>query len=349
MAHSHLKNISEIFAYISGAGLVQQLDKAQASLRLSLFVRWLIAIVALAISIMAFLSFFLAEPKYQITTGIITLIAIVVVLILSESFNNLSIGKILTLSNEVKKKDTEKETVKTENKELRQELFKIVSNIQQSQVNNTYNAPSDEWLKALGVVKSEDSPEDEQDEQEDQDEIKRAVQHLAERERSREKSRERSQNRRKAEQVALNKYFTQSSIPQSELIQRVEFSGSFDEIDPIMNRRVVFDGYLKSVTNERFIEVIPNTNASFMYYDRLYVMLNKIHFYREAKKINADLLLIIVDIEELDEESKRPDRSERVFDFFQPAISNKLLKVEHLKVSQKEIEEFEDNGQQRLL
>ncbi|WP_438464021.1 hypothetical protein [Marinomonas sp. PE14-40] len=314
--------------------------------KVNYFVRWLIAIVALSISIMAFLSFFLAEPKYQITTGIITLIAIVVVLILSESFNNLSVGKILTLSNEVKKKDTEKETVKTENKELRQELFKIVSNIQQSQVNNTYNAPSDEWLKVLGVVKSEDSPEDEQ---EDQDEIKRAVQHLAERERSREKSRERNQNRRKAEQVALNKYFTQSSIPQSELIQRVEFSGSFDEIDPIMNRKIVFDGYLKSASNERFIEVIPNTNASLMYYDRLYVMLNKIHFYREAKKVNADLLLLIIDIEEIDEESKRPDRSERVFDFFQPAISNKLLKVEHLKISQKEIEELDENGQQRLL
>ncbi|MCL1080071.1 hypothetical protein L2734_18240, partial [Parashewanella spongiae] len=40
--HSNLKNISEIFAYISGVGLVQQLDKAQASLRLSLFVRWLL-------------------------------------------------------------------------------------------------------------------------------------------------------------------------------------------------------------------------------------------------------------------------------------------------------------------
>jgi hypothetical protein len=82
--------------------------------------------------------------------------------------------------------------------------------------------------------------------------------------------------------------------------------------------------------------------------DRLYVMLNKIHFYREAKGISADLVLIIFDIEEVDDENKRPDRSERVLDFFQPAIANKLLKVEHFKVSQKEISEFEVNGQQKL-
>jgi hypothetical protein len=296
---------------------------------------------------MAFLSFFWAEPKYQITAGIITLISLVVVLILSESFNNLSIGKILTLSNEVKKKDTEKETVKTENKELRQELFKIVSNIQQSQVNNTYNAPSDEWLKALGVVKSDAQDEDED---EDQEEIKRSVQHLAEREKNRERSRGRMENIKKAEEVALSKYISQSSIPATELIQRVEFTNSFDGIDPIMNRRIVFDGYIKSPSNERFIEVIPNTRASsIIYYDRLYVMLNKIHFYREAKGISADLVLILIDIEEVDDENKRPDRSERVFDFFQPAIANKLLKVEHFKVSQKEISEFEDNGQQKLL
>jgi hypothetical protein len=296
---------------------------------------------------MAFLSFFWAEPKYQITAGIITLISLVVVLILSESFNNLSIGKILTLSNEVKKKDTEKETVKTENKELRQELFKIVSNIQQSQVNNTYNAPSDEWLKALGVVKSDAQDEDED---EDQEEIKRSVQHLAEREKNRERSRGRMENIKKAEEVALSKYISQSSITATELIQRVEFTNSFDGIDPIMNRRIVFDGYIKSPSNERFIEVIPNTRASsIIYYDRLYVMLNKIHFYREAKGISADLVLILIDIEEVDDENKRPDRSERVFDFFQPAIANKLLKVEHFKVSQKEISEFEDNGQQKLL
>ena len=38
MAHSHHKIISEIFAYISSVGLVQQPDKAQAELRLSLFI-----------------------------------------------------------------------------------------------------------------------------------------------------------------------------------------------------------------------------------------------------------------------------------------------------------------------
>ncbi|MBO2617003.1 hypothetical protein [Shewanella algae] len=318
--------------------------------KVNYFVRSLIVIVAIAISIMAFLSFFWAEPKYQITAGIITLISLVVVLILSESFNNLSIGKILSLSNEVKKKEEEKSTVKTENKELRQELFKIVSNIQQSQVNNTYNAPSDEWLKALNVVKSEENNEEaEDDNEEDQEEIKRASQYLAERERNREKSRERMQTRKLAEEVALHKYFSHSSTPQSELIKHVEFSNSFDEIDPIMSRKIKFDGYLKTVSNERFIEIIPNYMTHRGYQDYLYVMLNKIHCYREAKGVSADLLLIILDIEEIDEESKRPDRTATLFEYFQPAIANKLLKVEHFEISQNEIKEFESNSQQSLL
>ncbi|MCP4585240.1 hypothetical protein [Pseudoalteromonas sp.] len=62
------------------------------------------------------------------------------------------------------------------------------------------------------------------------------------------------------------------------------------------------------------------------------------------KGVNADLLLIILDIEEIDEESKRPDRTAALFEYFQPAIANKLLKVEHFEISQNEIKAFESNG-----
>ncbi|MGM6296647.1 hypothetical protein ABLB03_23495 [Vibrio parahaemolyticus] len=321
-----------------------QLDNKEDK-KVNYFVRSLITITSLAISVMAFLSFFLAEPKYQISAGIITLIAMVIVIILSESFNNLSIGKILTLSNEVRKNEKENEKVKNENKELRQELFKFVANVQQSQINNTYNAPSDEWLKALGVIKSDDVS-DAEDEHEEQQELQEQVE--ARRIAQREKSRERRERLKKAEKLALNKYLEQLSIPQGELIERVEFSNAFDEIDPIMNRRIVFDGYLKQPHNERFIEVIFSTSSTITNVDRLYVMLNKIHFYREAKKINSDLLLIIINLEEQEEEMRRRDITERLFDYFQPAIRNKLLKIEHIQITKEDIDKFEANGQQSL-
>src|SRR5690606_31629084 len=182
------------------------------------FVRTLIVIFVIALLSMAFISFYLAQPKYQITAGIITVIGFVVILVLSESFNNLSLGKILSLSKDIQKKEAEKEQVKTENKELRKELFKIVSNIQQSQVNNTYNAPSDEWLKLLGVVKSKE-PEQE----EAQEEVQRAMDYIAARDKAREESRARMEQRGVAEKIGIEKYALSLSIPESEIIRRAEF------------------------------------------------------------------------------------------------------------------------------
>lgn len=309
------------------------------------FVRTLIVLFVLALFSMAFLSFYLAEPKYKITAGIITIIGFVVVLVLSESFNNLSLGKILSLSREVQKKEHEKEKVTSENKELRQELFKIVSNIQQSQVNNTYNAPSDEWLKLLGVVKAPES--DAEEDQEEQKEAQRAMEYMAERQKAREESRARMELRRSAEIIGMEKYAKNLSMPDSEIIQRAEFSQAFDEIDPIMHRRIIFDGYIKGAGQERFIDVRPKGSISPMYYDRLYVMLNKIHLYRQAKGISAELVLIMLDIE--GEDDNRPWNIDKFYDYFQSAISNKLLKIESISVSTEDIGKYGSNGQQSLL
>jgi hypothetical protein len=84
-----------------------------------------------------------------------------------------------------------------------------------------------------------------------------------------------------------------------------------------------------------------------MYYDRLYVMLNKIHLYRKAKGISAELVLIMVEIE--GENYDRPWNSERFYDYFQSAISNKLLKIENIKISSEEIENHEGSMQKELL
>lgn len=309
------------------------------------FVRTLIVIFVVALLAMVFASFSFADPKFQITAGIITIVGFVVILILSESFNNLSLGKILSLNKEISKKETEKEQVKTENKELRQELFKIVSNIQQSQVNNTYNAPSDEWLKLLGVVKAQE-PEKEE-EQEEQKEVQRAISYMAEREKSREESRVRMKTRRVAEDIGLMKFAKSLSISETQMIQGAEFSQAFDEIDPIMNRRIVFNGYIKGDGQERFIDVRSKNMVSPMYYDRLYVMLNKIYLYRKTKGISSELVLIMLDIE--GESDDRPWSSDRFYDYFQSAISNKLLRIENIKVSNEEIEKYEPNGQKSLL
>ena len=294
---------------------------------------------------MAYISFFLAEPKHQITTGIITLISIVVVLVLSESFNKLSIGKILSLSKEVEKKEKESAVVKSENKELRQELFKIVSNVQQSQVNNTFNTPPEAWLKMLGVVKAENGDDEDEDAEHDETDSIKTVPDNREQERL--EAKERSRLKRSAVDAGLHNFMAKQSFD-SQFVERVEFSSAFHAIDPIMDRRIIFDGYMKQEDAEVFIEARHIDMNSMMFLDRLYIMLSKINLYREAKNTNAELLLLLVETEWA-EKSERRNVNDRLFDYFQPAIKNGLLRIERIHVSEEDAINQRNGRQGQLL
>ncbi len=311
------------------------------------FVRVLLVSFVIALVVMVFMSFLVAQPKYQISAGLITVLGIITVLILSESFNNLSLGKIINLKREIQTKEAEKSNVKQENKELRQELFKIISNIQQSQINNTYNVPSDEWFtKILGVVKADDSEKEEEaeEQQNSQKEMESIDTEVEKKNLSRAEERERQKT---AKIIGIKKYADKLSIPNSEIIQGAEFSQAFDEIDPIMSRRIIFDGYIKGVNQERFIEVKLKRANSFLYFDRIYVMLNKIFLYRKAKGISAELILLMLEIEG-DEQLHRHTNTDKFYNYFQSAIANKLLRIEHLIITQNEMSEYKSSGQLSL-
>jgi len=301
------------------------------------YVRTLIAFLGLSILGMAFTSFFLAEPKHKITAGIITLISIVVILVLSESFNKLSLGKILSLSREIEKKKEENSTVKNENKELRQELFKIVSNVQQSQVNNTFNTPPETWLKFLDVVKADTDGEDDSDSEEESrsSEEQRPVpnNHLQEQE-----ARTRSQLRRYAVDAGFKKFVSKLPLSESPFVEHVEFSSAFHTIDPIMDRRIIFDGYLKQNETEVFVEVRHKDMNTSIFFDRLYLMLSKINLYREAKNTKAELLLLLVETSWYENVARR-HMHDRFIEYFQPAIKNGLLRIEYISVSEEEANE----------
>jgi len=306
------------------------------------FVRTLIGILVLALIVLVGLSFSLGEPRYGISSGIITVILIVVVLVLSESFNQLSIGKVLSLTKEVSKKKEENATVKEENKELRQNLFQIVSNIQQSQVNNTFNAPPEAWLKLLGVVPATEPKEEAAPEEVLQPDVA-AIQEPS----KKDELRQRGRLRRAAEDVGLRKFTSSLTLPESSIIYGAEFSTAFHGIDPIMERRVIFDCYLKGTDVERFVEVKHRDMVSQMAMDSLYIMLSKIHLYRQAKNTNAELILVLVSTD-FDLESIS-SRDERFLESFQPAIANKLLRIEHVQVSQEEAQQGIKERQLSLL
>lgn len=303
------------------------------------FVRFLIVILGFSILGLAFSSFFLSEPKYEISTGIVTLISITLVLFLSESFNQLSIGKLIKLSKEVEKKEELNKEIKAENSELRGQLLNIVTNVQQSQVNNTFNTPPEAWLKLLGVVQSENSNDDDENE-----EVENTIDEFTP---IRDASANRSSYRRRrfALKAGLQQYATALPLFTAQYRERVEFSSAFHAIDPIMDKRVIFDGYIEQDGVELFIEIRHKTMSSPMYFDRLYVLLSKIDLYRKAKKVNAELLLLLVSTPFEDE--NRRDHHHRLLDYFQPAIQSGLLRIEYIDVSEEEVNTIEEEYNQR--
>jgi len=64
-----------------------------------------------------------------------------------------------------------------------------------------------------------------------------------------------------------------------------------------MDRKIIFDGYYKTHEYENFIEV-KRANISSIMFDRIYVLLAKILFYRQAKNTDAFLTLLLFDLPE---------------------------------------------------
>ncbi|TLN27271.1 hypothetical protein FDZ71_00005 [bacterium] len=295
------------------------------------FVRVLIVLLCLALFTLVYVSFFAATPRYVISAGMITLVALIVVLALSESFNQLSIGTLLSLRREVARQEEEKRAVKSENQELRSELVRVMTTVSQSQVNNTLVGTPEALLRALGVVPAEPTAEDDAERQ-------AAEEACVEQPptQGRVEGPSRWQRLRAAERIATTKYLAALDLPESEVLTEVEFSAGFRGIDPVMDRRITFDAYARGAGHERFFEFRPVTAVSPMFFDRLYVMLSKVHLYAMAKRIRADLVLVLIDLPE-EPDTGRWYPTERLFEWFEPAVVNRLLRIERIAVSAEEI------------
>ncbi len=303
------------------------------------FVRVLIVLVVLAISTLAYFSFFRTSPAFQISGGLIALICIVVLLCLAEIFDSLKFGALLTLQRRVREEKSAKESFREENQTLRSQMITLFTSVQQNQVNNTFHGPPELWAKMLGVVTTKETVEGEAAEGEAVEAkivevVEAVVPGAAADEDLRAGMIQRLRQRRAAESHALKKKFDEWQIPDSERLFNVEFSASFRGIDPIMDRRLVFDGYVKSGNHELFIEVISSHGVS--YTDKIYVMLNKIWLYRQAKQVHAELMLLTVDIE--NEERDYSPNGSRLADMFKPAVNNEILRFASVTVTRAEIE-----------
>lgn len=287
------------------------------------FVRTLIVIFCVFLGAMVVFRFFLIEPKGEISGGLLVLLAFVLVLVLSELFDNFSIGKLVNMSKSLKEKEAQKTELKKENAELRTQLITVTTSVSQRQTSTNIFGLPDQMAELMTVKKAAD---DEVAAKRKEEEVPRAVAAEAP---------SRRLDRAKLESISMAKFVSSQNLQAYNVILEAKLSTHFSGIDPITDTTPIFDAYINTVDSEVFVETRPTSYTTMMFRDRLYVMLTKLHHYKTIKKANVYLALVLTDTPE---EATRPasfylDRLKREFE---PAITSGLLRIHVIEFTSEE-------------
>lgn len=304
----------------------------------------LMAILLVIMTGIVLVSFFVSEPRFTISNGVIYLLGLMIFVIFFDSIEDFSIANIITLKKEVKEKKEEVNKLSSENTELRTQLTSIVTaSIHNQNLNNVVLGFGDSFLKYARVeqVPEPDSSGNNATEPSEETEPSnignngmtgQPVSGFM-----------RSQFFRHTEQIMINKYAVLKEVPFESVQQNVRFANYLDAKDPIMEHRAIFDGYIKRPLEEVFIETTYTTQGVNSYY-RWYYMISLILQYAKTNKKSAKLVLLTPKLPDsvLAQLSnvgvvRNVDREiERVRNNFQPAIQNGFLEIVPIELTEDE-------------
>ena len=246
----------------------------------------------------------------------------------------------------------------SENRDLRAQVLSITANLNQRQSTTTIQGIpfTPEILKSFGVVPVTESEAEEEAEEEVGEPVSAEAASKAaapadqagphtERPTARISPIWNLRNRRILESLVLERYFEKAGLPTIDLMQEIRFTKNFSGLDPIMEREIKFDGYLRHNNKEYFFEVRRNAiGPSVMLAYRLYVLLAKILAYKNAKDVDAELRLISYSLPDHEENERHQRYSERFFEWFEPAIRNNLFRVEIIELTDADMDLFRERG-----
>lgn len=261
--------------------------------------------VALLIVGIIFCSFILSDNQFVITKSIITLLCLLVVLVLSNSFEHIHFGQWFELSNQVKEGNEKITQLKESSEALYAKIVNMsFQNTQTGTVNNYYQ------LKETDPIKQQQEQEEEQRINESDSSNKRL-------------------DIKAFQTLILDKYF--GTGLKDKLQKNMSLVESSQNLDQISNREVSFNALLEDNNQLMFIDVMKGQTYGF-YYDRIYVKLNKILCYKRATKKEAQFLLLIP--KEMNAEKEYRDSF--FVKNYAPAIQNNLLRIDYVEYSKAE-------------
>lgn len=284
------------------------------------FVRVLIVVLSFLIGAMIFYNFFITAPVGEISNGLIALLILLILLILSEAFDNIALGKILSLNRKIEEKRIEVSDLKSEKQNLLNMLVKNISFQSQS-----VGISGHDLKEILTVIKADPERIEQETKEKEANIEDEQLYTFQEPKRI---------NFRKVERHVLNSFIKTNKLQGFLFYEQVTFSKNYATVDPISTLTPIFDGYIETESTEIFIEVklqrVVNSR------EQLYSRLIALYHYREAKKVKAYLQLILVELPEDEKMGRIRNTEERFRDIFEPAIEKKLLKIKYVKLTSAE-------------
>ena len=298
--------------------------------RPSWFVRVLLVLFCLLLSAMVVYRFIWIEPRAEINAGIITLLCMLLVLVLAESFDSFSLGKLITITRKVEAKEKEVAKLGEKNEKLMSQLFAMSNSLSQTQTHLTVSGDyyasqkveqaSPEEVKEAAEIGTKDAlPSDAPLSDVPQTTTARLTHARP--------------NSEKLNRITIAKLTEKRSL-EGLLIEDAKFANQFHGLDPISDKQVIFDGYIAGKEIESFIEVRLDLGLGLspIFSDRLYLMLSKINYYKMAKRADARLELALVRLPN----EERGRYSSRLLASFQPAIASGLLRITEIDLNLEE-------------
>lgn len=262
------------------------------------FSRVLIVILIVFIATIVISSFILGESKFSLTNEIILLILLLVVLALSEVFDNFSIGNLITAKKEKHEKEVELKEAKSENNELRTQLISIVSNSITNRNMNIFGLSKDDWVQMAGVEQAESSAVEEKKEED----------LVVDKKSFADDSGKRRRMLPKIEKLAIDRFCTQHKIPILSVVREVKINFAPVSMNMYNLYYLLSKVYYYRKANQlhaKVVLILPNLPESY-WKDRWYSSISK----------------VISNLQET----------------FAPAIKNNLLEIVPIEITQGDLD-----------
>lgn len=292
------------------------------------WVRTQVGALTLLLVGMAAYRFWLTEPQGTLDSWLILLVLLIIVLMLSEAFDSFSVGKLLSFSREVQKKEQEVAKLEERNAQLLAQLITVSAQQSQSQ---SHTSVFGDYHAAPRVEKA--SPEEVQKRVED--EASEEAIEAAEEAPEPAPAPRRILSGLKMEELGLEHYLQLKGYAHDWVLREAKLVSDFRDLDTISNTAMLFDAFVRAPGKDIFVEVRRARFASQSLRDRVYMMLSKIDHYRRKKNVDAHLDLVLVGSPTA---AMRPRDEERLLDEFQPALATGLLQIVRIELTAEEEE-----------